>query len=275
MDGSRGRIERGGEMKTIAIVNQKGGVGKTTTAVTLGHGMAMGGMRVLVVDLDPQGNVADALGIAKRPGTYEMLIGDPTLAPGLSGRPGLEVVPGNKRTVEAKQILAGMAFREQRLRQALDVYAGVYDVCLLDAAPGVDVLQIGALVACDYFLIPVALDHLAVVGAADALASTASLLQVGAFRGRCLGVLPTMWERRTKESQTQLEVLAGQFRELVWPPVPLDVKAREAPAHGMTLWEYAPVCRALQGAILDSGARVGGYVQVLARLVREVGCGQA
>jgi len=142
-------------------------------------------------------------------------------------------------------------------------------VAILDAAPGVDVLQIGALVAADAFLIPVALDHLAVVGAGDALASVASLKKVGALQGNFLGVLPTMWERVSKESHQQLLQLVRQFERLVWPPVPRDVKAREAPAYGQTLWEYAPNSRACTGVQISSGCQ-GGYRQVLQRLLREV-----
>lgn len=255
-------------MKTIAIVNQKGGVGKTTTAVTLGHGLAASGRRVLLVDLDAQGNVADALGIPKKPGLHRLLSGELDRAITGSKRSNLWVVLSDHQTVEAKQSLAGTMFREYKLRDILDRIE-VYDIAILDTAPGVDVLQIGALVACTHFLIPVALDHLAVVGAADALASTASLHQVGAFKGHCLGVLPTMWERTTTESHQQLEILAGQFGKMVWPPIPRDTKAREAPAHGMTLWEYAPMTRALQGVKVGE-QRVGGYVQVLRRLAGEV-----
>jgi len=261
-------------MRTVAIVNQKGGVGKTTTAVTLADGLAANGWRVLLVDLDAQGNVADALGMTKRAGLYEFLITrEMSRAVFWSERENLYVVPGDKRTVEVKQILAGMSFREYRLRDALARVASDYDAAILDVGPGVDVLQIGALVACTHFLIPVALDHLAVVGAADALASVVSLQQVGAFGGRCLGVLPTMWERTTVESHAQFQILAEQFGSLVWPPIPRDTKAREAPAHGRTLWEYDLGCRALCGVVLDSGRHVGGYQQVLERLIREVGGG--
>jgi chromosome partitioning protein len=254
----------------LAIINQKGGVGKTTTAVTLGHGLAREGRRVLLVDLDAQGNVADALGLEKWPGLYQLLVvGGKENAIVSSGRERLDVIPGDKYTVEAKQILAGRSFREYALRDALAWVADKYDVVILDAAPGVDVLQIGALVACDAFLIPVALDHLAVVGAGDALASAASLSKIGGFQGRFLGILPTMWERQTKESHQQLLALAHQFGRMVWPPVPRDVKAREAPRHGQTLWEFAPGCRALVG-VQFNGAHQGGYGQVLARFRQEV-----
>jgi chromosome partitioning protein len=255
-------------LAVLALVNQKGGVGKTTSAVTLAAGLATAGFRTLLVDLDAQGNVADALGLEKGPGLYRLLIEDAGRRAVSSGRTDLDVVLGNKRTVEARQILTGRMFREQVLRQALDGLDG-YDAVVLDVAPGVDLLQVSALVAATAFLIPVSLSHLAVVGAGDALASVAALKQAGALRAQFLGILPTMWERTTRESHTQLQALVKQFGRMVWPPIPLDVKAREAPAYGQTLWEYAPGTRALVGTDME-GVRRGGYRQVLQRVVREV-----
>lgn len=254
-------------MITVAVINQKGGVGKTTSAVTLAHALARLGRPTLLVDLDAQGNVADALGLSKSPGLYSLLIlGTELVTP--SGREGLDVILSDKRTVEAKQILAGRDFREQALAEALSVFYDLYDVCIFDVAPGVDVLQVGALVACDLFFMPVALDHLAVVGAADALASAASLNRMR-MGGRFVGILPTMWERTTKESHEQLQALSNRFGRLVWPPIPLDVKAREAPAFGKTLWEYAPQCRAVMGVKVKH-LMVGGYGAAALRLLQEV-----
>ena len=251
-------------MYTLAIVNQKGGVGKTTTAVTLAHGLARAGARVLLVDLDAQGNVADSLGMDKQGDLYDLLVNGGT-STRITTRSGLRVVLSDKTTVQAKQIVMGKAFSEYALQKALGALNDGYvcDFAVLDVAPGVDVLQIGALVAADGFIIPVALDHLAVVGAADALASFASLreMQLG---GQFLGVLPTFWERTTSESHAQLVALAHQFGRWVWPPVPKDTKVREAPAHGQTLWEYAPDCRALRG-VEFAGGHQGGYTSVLAR----------
>lgn len=257
-------------MAIIAIVNQKGGVGKTTTAVTLGHGLALRGKRALVVDLDSQGNVADALGLEKAPGLYNLVARNAgKQAISRSGRPGLDVILSDKNTVRAKRNINERDFREYVLREALDSVLGDYDVVFLDAAPGVDVLQLNSLVAATHFIIPVALDHLAVVGAGDALASAASLGKIGALGGQFLGVLPTMWERRTKESHEQLEALASQFGKLVWPPIPRDTKAREAPGFGKTLWEYAPRSRALVG-IIANNKQIGGYQAVVNRLLVEV-----
>jgi chromosome partitioning protein len=257
-------------MAIIAIVNQKGGVGKTTTAVTVGHGLALQSKRVLVVDLDSQGNIADALGLEKEPGLYKLIADDAdrqAITP--SGRPGLDVILSDKNTVRAKRNINERDFREYVLREALAGIADDYDAIFLDAAPGVDVLQLNSLVAATHFIIPVGLDHLAVVGAGDALASAASLGKIGALGGQFLGVLPTMWERRTKESHQQLESLVSQFGQLVWPPVPRDTKAREAPSFGKTLWEYAPQSRALMG-ITAGGKQVGGYQAVIERLLAEV-----
>jgi len=258
-------------MYTLAIVNQKGGVGKTTTAVTISHGLALAGAEVLLVDLDAQGNVGDALGLQKEGGLYRLLFKNGgTTSIQASGRERLDVILGDHSTVEAKSRLAGQDFREYALRDALDQFGKTHDVCLLDVAPGVDILQIAALVACDAFLIPVELSYLAVVGASDALSSATTLMNRS--RGSCghfIGVLPTMWERTTNESHEQLQTLVELFGEQGWPPIPLDVKAREAPAHGQTLWEYAPTCRAIRGVEIG-GVRRGGYQAVLRRLALEI-----
>lgn len=264
--------DRGGVvMYTLAIINQKGGVGKTTSVVTVGHGLAIAGARVLLVDLDAQGNVADMLGLDKTDGLYRFLYGNNSSSTAItsSGRERLDAILGNKMTVEAKQRLTGQDFREYVLQDALEPIDG-YDVCILDVAPGVDILQVAALVACDGFIIPTELSHLAIVGATDALNSAADLMNRS--RGSCgqfIGVLPTMWERTTNESHEQLQTLVELFGELGWPPIPLDVKAREASAHGQTLWEYAPECRALRGVEIG-GVRRGGYRQVLQRLAVEI-----
>jgi chromosome partitioning protein len=256
-------------MYTLAIVNQKGGVGKTTTAVTLASGLAGEGYQTLLVDLDAQGNVADALGLTKWGGLYRMLIdGDSKGAVRSSGRSRLDVILSDKRTVEAKAILVGRPFREQILKDNLTRLS--YDWVVLDVAPGIDVLQLSALVASTHYLIPVNLQHLAVVGAGDLLATATA--QSDALTARFLGILPTFLDRRYRETHEQLSWLAEQFGRLVWEPIPSDSKAIESPAHGQTLWEYAPDCRALFGLKL-SDQWVGGYVKVLDRLVGEVANG--
>lgn len=254
--------------KTLAIVNQKGGVGKTTTAVTLAHGLAKLGQRALLVDLDAQGNVADALGLEKSGGLYRLLIDKAgRQAVRQSGRAGLGVILSDQSTAQAKAVLIGRPFREQELKRTLDGLEG-YDWIVLDVAPGVDVLQISALVAATHYIIPVKLDHLSLVGAGDLLAT--AIAQTETLGCQFLGVLPTFLDRRLSETKEQLATLAQDFGRLVWEPIPVDAKAAEAPAFGQTLWEYAPHARALKGVEINS-AHVGGYEQTLARLLREVG----
>lgn len=258
----------------LAIVNQKGGVGKTTTAVTLAAGLARQGRRTLIADLDSQGNVCDALGLRKGPGFYRLLVAKLPLAEVVvpSGQINLDVLPGDKNTVEAKQYLSGLNFRERAVANALAPALRLYDHVMLDLAPSVDVLHIAALVAADAFLVPTRLDHLAVVGVNDALITLAALKAGGVEPPVFLGVLPTFWDRATKESEYQLQHLSRTFGRKLWPPIPTDTRAREAPAHGQTLWDYAPNCRAIRGVAINH-VRAGGYEQVLARLGREIARG--
>lgn len=268
-------------MPIVAVLNQKGGVGKTSTAVTLAHGLARRGYKTLIADLDSQGNVCDALGLDKRPNLYRLLVAKmpwrELVIPSWDSeedkesRRLLDVLPGDKATVEAKMYLTAQAFREQALKKALKSVHTTYNFVLLDLAPSVDVLHVGALVAADAFLVVTRLDHLAVVGVNDALLTLAALKEGGIEAPQFLGVLPTFWDRTTNESDHQMAALARTFGPKLWPPIPKDVKAREAPAYGKTLWEYAPDSRAIVGVeIKGRGQKVGGYDQALDRLLGEV-----
>ncbi len=259
-------------MKIIAITNQKGGVGKTTTAVTLAHGLALLGLSTLLIDLDAQGNCADSLGIKKFDGLYNFLVLKNLDNAIIQARKNLDLIPGNKTTVEAKKIIAAKSFSETVLHNALEPIIN-YDIIVLDTAPSSDILQINALVAATHFLIPVNLAFLATVGARDLLGTVASLQKVGAFQGKWLGILPTLWERTSKEKHGQLIEMTTRFGQYVWPPIPEDVKAIEAPRHGKTLWEYAPKSRAITGIKMNKKKDIttGGYHSMLTRAIKELG----
>ena len=258
-------------MKIIAVTNQKGGVGKTTTAITIAHALTFKGYKVLVVDLDSQGNVAEALGMEPSPAAFELLVGRKSLDEVVlsTDRDGLYIVPGDNSTAVAKQMLASQGFAEFVLKTALRgkpggrAPAADYDVVFLDMAPSLDILHISAIVAADYMLVPVKLDHLALVGV-RLVAKTMGevrekLVGLGApFTCKLLGVLPTFYERQTRESQRNLEKLSEAFGGLVMPLIPVDTKLREAPAHGKTIWEYAPASRGALGVRVNSHT-VGGY----------------
>jgi len=249
----------------IAILNQKGGVGKTTTAVTLASGLARMGYHVLLVDLDTQGNVADSLGLPHGDDLRRLLSPDLRipldLAISPSGLERLAIIRSDKSTTALKQSLAGVTLREYVLADVLQ--GSGHDVIALDCAPSVDLLHFAAIVAADYLLIPTRLDKLAVNGVRDALQTLAALKRIS--HCQVAGILPTFYERVTLESHEQLVHLAQTFGRLVMPPIPQDTQCRVASRFGKTLWEYEPSTKALTG--YDQGnKRIGGYIQVLERI---------
>lgn len=260
-------------MPILSVLNQKGGTGKTTTAVVLGDLLAREGHKTLIIDLDSQGNVADLLGLTKANALYEFLVhgagGAAIQSASREGfeRPRLDVILGNHDTIEAEISLSGRTAREKILRIRLEDLGDLYDWIVLDVAPSLSLLQVMAFVACDWYVVPVELSHTAVVGAAAALNSAATLTRLDFRVGRLAGVLPTMWERVTTESREQLEALGQLFKDRLWAPIPIDAKVREAAAYGQTLAEYDPNTRALVGVNLRNGTMAGGYQAALKRVM--------
>lgn len=253
-------------MKIIAFANQKGGVGKTTTAVTLAAGLARQNIKTLLVDLDPQGHVAFALGLDKSPGLYRLIVMDEAVSKvTVSARHNLDILPGDKRTEKVKRHITLSDFREGILDELLRRTA--YDVVLLDMAPSLDVLHINGLVASDFVIIPTRLDALAVDGVKEILLTMGEIAQRRhPFQG--YSILPTFFDRTTRETMTQFQDVIKTFGKRVWPPIPQDTRVRESAAYGKTLWEYAPDSPALIG-FMEGKQRLGGYQQILDR-VREV-----
>jgi len=250
-------------MWTISIANHKGGVGKTTTALTLGHGLAQNGFRTLLVDLDPQGHVAFALGLDKAPGLYRLIVEEAPLSEVvLNVRENLDIIPGDKRTEAAKRYVTTLNFRERIL---LNLLEGVdYDVVLLDTAPSLDVLHVAALMASDWVIIPTKLDAMAVDGVNEILRSMGEIVRNGGGRLKGYNILPTFFDRTTKETALQLREVVDAFGARVWPPIPQDTRAREAVAFGKTLWEYTPNSPSVIG-YPSQNRRVGGYINALER----------
>ena len=258
-------------MKIVAVVNHKGGVGKTTTVVNIGHKLTMEGFKVLLVDADPQGNVSESLGMEPSPGLYDLLVSGKSLDEVTlsTSRENLYLVPGDSTTALAKRILATRGFAEFVLQKALrgsgrDSPASAYDVVFLDMAPSLDILHVAAMVASDYLLVPVKLDHLSLVGVrqvAESMNDVRKGLRVLGMILKCtlLGVLPTFYERSTTASRENLSRLTEAFPgEVVMPVIPQDTKLRESPSFGETIWEYAPQSRGAIGIPLG-GKMYGGY----------------
>ncbi|MDR3573434.1 MAG: ParA family protein [Anaerolineaceae bacterium] len=253
-------------MKIIAFANQKGGVGKTTTAVTLAAGLARQGYKTLLVDLDPQGHVAFCLGLEKNPGLYRLIVmEEPLHKIFIPARPNLDVLASDKRTEKVKRHITLSDFREGILADILRATA--YHVILIDMAPSMDVLHVNGLVASDWVIIPTRLDALAVDGVKEILLTMGEVGQRGhPFQG--YSILPTFFDRTTRETLAQFQDVTRTFGNRVWPPIPQDTRVREASAYGKTLWEYSPDSPAILGYI-EGKQRLGGYKQTLDR-IREV-----
>lgn len=251
-------------MKIIAFANQKGGVGKTTSAVTLAHGLALRGERILLVDLDPQGHVAFSLGLEKAPGLYRLVcLGEPLMDLVTPARPNLDLLAGDKRTEMVKRQITLSDFRESILADVLRT--APYDYVFIDMAPSLDVLHINGLVASDWVIVPTRPDALAVDGVKEILLTLGEVSQRGhSFLG--YSILPTFFDRTTRETLTQFQSIVRAFGQRVWPPVPQDTRIREAAAYGKTPWEYDPGCPAMNG-YLEDRQQIGGYRQVLQRLM--------
>jgi len=250
-------------MFTVTITNQKGGVGKTTTAVTLAAGLAAAGRRVLLIDLDPQGHVALSLGLEKAPGLYRLLAEAAPLAEVITrARPGLDAILSDPSTDRIKRT---GHFRDRIIADQVAVAgAAGYDVAIIDLAPSLDILQVAALVAADWLIIPTRLDFLAIDGINEAIKTMAEVAGAGhPIKG--LSILPCQFDRTTRETVTQLETLTAHFADQLWLPIPTDTRVREAPAYGKTLWEYAPDTAAVVG-FESKGRKVGGYAAALDRL---------
>lgn len=233
--------------RIYAIVNQKGGVGKTTTAINLAAFLAALDQRVLLVDLDPQANATSSLGVDKRAvksGVYETLISD---APAdqhvlLSPKLKLTLLPASARLAGAEVELVNMLARENQLARALEPLDTAYDYILVDCPPSLGLLTINALVAArDGVIIPVQCEYLALEGL-TALSTTIQRVRAALNPSlRIRGVLLTMFDARVGLAQQVVDEVRRFFPEQVFNTViPRSVRLAEAPSHGQPISTYAP-----------------------------------
>jgi chromosome partitioning protein len=245
------RAPRSAAAARIALANQKGGVGKTTTAVNLAVILANRGLRTLLVDIDPQGNATSSLGIEKKrliATLYDVLIGDVTVEDALvtEARPGLDLLPATPTLAGAEIELVGMSGRERALARALDG-AGDYDLILIDCPPSLGLLTVNALTAAHQVIVPIQCEYLALEGLGQ-LITTIELVRRQLNPGLdVLGVLMTMYDARTRLSAGVVEEVRRYFPHQVFETiVPRSIRLAEAPSYGQAIAEYDSDSRGAQ-----------------------------
>lgn len=230
----------------IAISAQKGGSGKTTTAVSLSHALSKLGKKVLLVDLDPQGHSSEHFGIIPDNLPHELsdvLDGSKRLTdiiiPGV--RENLDLAPSNIKLGDMELTLVRVNFREQKLKRALDPILKRYDYVMLDCAPALGLLTVNALVAAHQVIIPLASDYFSMLGVSQLLKTVEQVKSEANPKLEVLGILPTQY-KRTVHSREVVERIKAEMDGTVkvYPPVNESTKFREASGMGKTIFEVAP-----------------------------------
>jgi len=230
--------------KILAITNQKGGVGKTTTAINVAAALAANDLRILVIDSDPQGNATTGMGARKdpdRPSLYQVLLGGAEIAEAVlhTGFEGLDLVPGDKNLVGANLELVDTPRREFRLHDKVAAVRSQYDFILIDCPPALDLLTLNALIAADSVLVPIQCEFFALEGISELMDTIERIRNSFDHPLDIEGILLTMFDDRTNLTRQVAQDLRDFFRDKVFETViPRSIRLAEAPSHGKSILAY-------------------------------------
>jgi chromosome partitioning protein len=241
--------------RVIAVTNQKGGVGKTTTAINLGAALAVSDVKVLLIDADPQGNTTSGLGIQKTPGLttiYDVLVDGKEIEHAIchTSMEGLDVLPADKNLIGVNLQLVSVDDRESILRHHLKRIRERYEFILIDCPPALDLLTLNALMAADSVLIPIQCEFFALEGISELMDTIERIRDSFGHPLKIEGILLTMFDDRTNLARQVATDLREFFGEQVFKTViPRNIRLAEAPSHGKSILAYDPGSRGSESYI--------------------------